>query len=92
MADRTTGITPTFPDAAAQKIGTPPVNRTGGERGTSAFPGNTDYDAKGVLKANTIPAEGPLRGTQYYNDPGKKSSGIGAQTQGTHTKTAQSPS
>lgn len=80
--------------------GTPPVNGTGGERGTSAFAGNdefTAYNPNGgtVLRPDVIPSEGPLRGTQYYNDPTKNrgDAGMSVRFNGDPTTfTAQDPS
>lgn len=80
------------PDASKDP-GTPPVNGAGGERGSSAFAGNDEYTAAGLLKANVIPSEGPLRGTQYFNDPLKVRSQTTVYTQGdTNNFTSQDPS
>jgi hypothetical protein len=58
-------VQPYAPDPAAVP-GTPPVAGTGGERGTSAFPGNADFDHLGRRRANSTAAPGPKLGTAYY--------------------------
>lgn len=63
-------------------MGTPPVNGAGGERGTSAFAGNSLYNADGTLKASATPDQGPARGKDYYTSvyPQAKSTGTSAVT------------
>lgn len=81
MANRTTGITPEFPDPAAQKIGQIVENGEGGERGSSAFPGNTKFNPDGTLRAGQQPPTGPDRGAAYYDVyPQAKSTGTSAVT------------
>lgn len=50
------------PDVAP---GTPPVGGAGGERGTSAFDGNANWNADYTAKTD-LPTTGPAKGTWYY--------------------------
>lgn len=51
------------PDTAP---GTPPVSRSGGERGSSSFPGNTDFNADYSPVVPTAVVGGPNVGTAYH--------------------------
>lgn len=61
------------------RIGTPPSapnGGTGGERGTSAFPGNSEYDADGSLKDSVrMPSTGAARGEDYYLTDDQRAAG-----------------
>lgn len=57
-------VQPTTPDPVTAP-GTPPVDGVGGERGTSAFPGNAAYDQNGQYIVGGG-APGPDLGLNYY--------------------------
>lgn len=57
-------VEPYAPDPATQP-GTGPTNGSGGERGTSAFPGNVDYDHTGRRRPGAPSAPGPAVGAAY---------------------------
>jgi hypothetical protein len=59
-----TRLDPWSPDPDVD-AGTPPVDGDGGERGTSAFPGNSRYNHDGTRKASGL-APGPKTGASYY--------------------------
>lgn len=68
-----TDLRPEHPDPQNQTIGLSPVNGAGGERGTSAFPGDTWHNADGTARAGVSQGEGPNPGKTYYaSDPGRK--------------------
>lgn len=60
---------PHAPEGAA-RIGAPPVNGSGGERGTSAFGGTDTYNADGTPTNLAAPETGPGIGTSYHSTEG----------------------
>lgn len=63
----TTEDTRYHPDAS-KLIGTPPVNGTGGERGSSAFTGDAEFNADGSLKDVRPSSHYPLKGTDNWEN------------------------
>jgi len=61
-------VQPYAPDGA-DKIGVPPSSAyqgEGGERGSSAFPGNSEFEEDGTLKDGVTPTSGPAKGVDYF--------------------------
>lgn len=74
------------------RIGRPPENGEGGERGSSAFEGNSEFSEDGSLDDDvTEPSEGPKRGVDYYADvySQAKPAGQGAQKNSRESATKQ---
>lgn len=51
----------------ASRVGAPPVNGTGGERGTNSFGGTDTYNADGTPTNLAAPETGPGIGTSYHS-------------------------
>lgn len=73
----TVGQQPWAPDPD-NNPGTPPVNGSGGERGTSVFDGNADWNADHSPVDPEDPAFGPATGVSYYEamDPTPITTGV----------------
>lgn len=67
-------------------IGKAPVDGEGGERGSSAFTGNSQVDQDGVPLDPTAPLEGPATGVTYY--AGHNPTPIGTGVQGNTRESA----
>lgn len=60
---------PYAPEGAA-RIGAPPVDGAGGERGSNAFGGTDEFNADGSVASASAPSVGPATGKSYHSTEG----------------------